>query len=473
MSESRHRPETSIQPAHASLGTAERPLRVAIVGSGPSGFYAAGDLLKRDLHVEAHVFERFPAPFGLVRFGVAPDHNKIRSVIKQYEKTASKDGFHFWGNVTVGRDIPPQELLSYFDAVIFAFGAETDRKLNIPGEDLPRSYTAKAFCAWYNGHPDYRDEAFDLTEPVAVVIGQGNVAMDVTRILAKPIEELRTTDMASHAAESLAESEVKEIHVVGRRGPAQAAFTPKEIKELGSIEGCDIVVDPADLELSETSRAELELEGKDAANRNMEILREFAEREPSGADRRIVLHFCKSPKEIRGTEGVEGVVFEKNELTGEPGAQKPRGTGETELRECNIFFRSIGYHGVPIEGVPFDDQRGIIPNEAGRIEPGLYAVGWIKRGPTGLIGTNKKDAEESVQTLLEDLPHLPPAPTPDDDALREDLAPRWVRPVSYEEWQKIDAAEIERGKAQGKPRDNFTRVEEMLAVLDAEPEHSK
>lgn len=448
------------------LGSDQRPLRVAIVGSGPSGFYAAEHLLKSDTAVDVHMFERLPAPFGLVRFGVAPDHGKIRNVIKTYEKTAARDGYHFWGNVTIGRDLRVDELHDWFDAVVYAFGAQTDRKLNIPGIELERSYTATAFCAWYNGHPDYRDCAFDLSQEVAVVIGQGNVAMDVVRILAKQADDLRSTDIATHAVDQLAESKVREIHCVGRRGPAQAAFTPKEIHELGEIPGCDIIVDPADLELNEASAQELELPDRSANQRNMETLREFAQRESTGAARKIVLHFFRSPTEIEGNGAVERVTLETNRLSGEAGAQKARGTGETEPLDCGVFFRSVGYHGEPIDGVPFDADRGVIPSDHGRVAIGDYAVGWIKRGPSGLIGTNKKGAEETVQRLLEDIPQMTPAPRRDDVALAAMLGERGVRVITYSDWKVIDAAEIARGEKAGKPRDNFVTVDEMIAVLD-------
>ena len=444
-----------------------RPLRVAIVGSGPAGFYAAEALLRSDTPVEVAVFEKFPVPYGLVRFGVAPDHAKIRNVIKTFEKTAKREGFSFWGNVPVGDAVGVDELKRFYDAVILAFGAQTDRRLHIPGEDLPRSYTATAFCAWYNGHPEYRDEVFDLTHPSVVVIGQGNVAIDVTRMLAKSPDALAETDIASHAHAQLAESRVRDIHIVGRRGPAQAKFTPKEIQELGEIADCDVIVDPADLELDEASAKELERDDAAQQNRNMRILRDFVERGRTGASRRIHIHFLKSPKALEGEDGVESVVLEKNRLEGEPGALKARGTGETERLEAQVLFRSVGYHGVPIPGIPFDEKRGVIPNEGGRVEKGLYATGWIKRGPSGLIGTNKKDSEETVEKVLADLPALAGCPEPSDDALRALLAERGVRPVSYEEWRRIDAAEVERGKAKGKPRENFTRVEQMLEAIES------
>jgi ferredoxin/flavodoxin---NADP+ reductase len=464
-------PDTAPQADSSTLGTQARPLRVAVIGSGPSGFYAADALLKSKTAVHVAIFERFPTPYGLVRFGVAPDHSKIRNVIKVYEKTAAHGEFSFWGNVTVGRDVTIAELRCYFDAVIFAFGSETDRRLGIPGEDLPRSYTATAFCAWYNGHPDYRECHFDLSRPVAVVIGQGNVAMDVSRILSKSARELRETDMASHAVQALSHSQVRDIYVIGRRGPAQAAFTPKEIGEMGEIEGCDVFINPRDLQLNEASLKELESPDASANQRNMQVLRDLAARKPTGAPRRLFIRFFQSPVEIRGEGGVEAIVLETNELFGEPGNQKARGTGRTEVLPCDIVFRSIGYRGVPLPGaqIPFDEKRCVIPNNRGRVEPGLYAVGWIKRGPSGLIGTNKKDSEESVERLLEDVPRLPGAAEPDNRALRQLLAGRGVRVVTFADWRRIDEAEVQRGQLLGKPRDNFTSIAEMLATLNGQP----
>jgi ferredoxin--NADP+ reductase len=308
------------------------------------------------------MFEQFPSPFGLVRFGVAPDHAKIRNVVRIYHQTAQHDDFRFFGNVSIGRDLNVDDLREHFDAVIFAFGAKSDRKLNIPGEDLDRSYTATEFCAWYNGHPQYRDHQFDLAHETAVVIGQGNVAMDVTRILAKDPDDLATTDIAAHAVEALRESQVRKVYCIGRRGPAQAKFTPKEIKELGEIDGCDVIVDPADVQLSAESEKSLDLPGHEANKRNMEILREFAQRKPRGTGKQIIMQFFLSPTEIRGDGGVGEVVLEKNRLVGEPGNQWAEGTGETRTLPCGVFFRSVGYRGVPIPGIPFDQKKGVIPN---------------------------------------------------------------------------------------------------------------
>jgi ferredoxin--NADP+ reductase len=300
------------------------------------------------------------------------------------------------------------------------------------------------------------------------VIGQGNVAMDVARILAMPVDDLQTTDMASHAVQTLRQSKVRQIHVVGRRGPAQAKFTPKEVSELGEIRDCDVVIDPGDLELSETDQAELALPDRKSNQRNMEILRQFAERPTGQASRRIVLRFMLSPVELRGEGGVRQAVFQKNQLVGEPGHQRAEGTGQTLTMDCQLFFRSVGYRGVRLPGVPFDDKRSVIPNDCGRVKgaQAMYCTGWIKRGASGLIGTNKADSQETVEQLLADAPQLTPASQRDNEALRRRLAERGVRAISFEDWKQIDAAEIERGRAQGKPRENFTTVDQMLAVLD-------
>ncbi len=454
------------------MARGDRPLRIAVVGSGPSGFYAAEALLAGDMPAEVDMFEALPAPFGLVRYGVAPDHPKIKNIIARYEKTAGLPGFAFIGNVEVGRDISVRELRRFYDAVVFASGAQTDRPLGVPGEDLPGSYTATEFVAWYNGHPDYRDRVFDLSHECAIVIGQGNVAMDVARILARTVDELRNTDIAAHALEVLAESKVREVRMVGRRGPVQAAFTPPELKELTELADCDLVVDPAELELNAASRAELEeLKWRDAI-KNYEMLREIAARAPAGRKRRLLIQFYRSPKELLGKDRLESVLIERNELTGEAGRQKARGTGATETVPCGVLFRSVGYRGVAIEGIPFDEKAGVFSNEEGRIVengkpvPGLYVVGWIKRGPSGIIGTNKPDSFETVKRLLADVPELPPCEEPSREALLKLLASRGVRVVSYDDWRRIDAAEVEKGRPQGKPREKFVLVKDMLEILE-------
>lgn len=455
----------------SALGTPERPLRVAVVGSGPSGFYAAAALLQSDKSVAVDMLERLPAPYGLVRYGVAPDHPKIKNVIKIYEKTAEKASFSFLGNVIVGKDVSVEELKLFYDVLVFSCGAERDRRLGIPGEDLPGSHTATEFVAWYNGHPDYCGRKFDLSQRVAVVIGQGNVAVDVCRILCKTIDELKNTDMAQHAVEALAQSKIEAVYMIGRRGPAQAAFTPVEIREFGELADCDPVVVPQDLELNAASRNELENPQNAKFKKNFDILQQFTSRGPGQKRKKFFIHFLRSPVAIQGGGRVEKVVLEKNQLVGEPGRQKAQGTGQKEEMACGLFFRSVGYHGVPIPGVPFDEEKGTMPNREGRIlngqtiVPGLYAVGWIKRGPTGVIGTNKPDSDETVKHIFEDMPVLPLCPRPDTRFLLELLKKKNVRAVSFPDWRKIDAAEINRGKVNGKPREKFVTVSEMLSVL--------
>jgi ferredoxin--NADP+ reductase len=455
-----------------TLGTPERPLRVAIIGSGPSGFYAADPILKSGLSCTVDMFDRLPTPFGLVRGGVAPDHPKIRTVVKVYEKIADNPDFRFFGNVTIGRDLLVEELRQHYDAVLFSCGAETDRRMGIPGEDLPGSYTATSFVAWYNGHPDYRDFQFDLSQEVAVVIGLGNVAMDVARILAKTVDELKETDIAQHALDALAESKIREIYVVGRRGAAQSAFTTPEIKEMGELEVCEPIVAPEELLLGQVSLQEEEQDRN--VKRNMDVLREYGARVPTGKPRRMIFKFLNSPVEVLGTDRVTGLRLEKNELSGDtPFEQKARGTGETWELPCGLVFRSIGYKGIAMPGVPFDERRGLFPNVEGRITengtvvPGLYAAGWIKRGPSGIIGTNKPDSLETAQHLLEDAATLCPCPTPSSEAVVALLASRGVQAVDWSDWRKIDAAEIAKGQAIGKPKERFTRVAEMLGVLSS------
>lgn len=455
----------------AKLGTKELPARVAIVGSGPSGFYAAGALFGADPEVLVDMYDRLPAPFGLVRYGVAPDHGKIKNVIKVYEKSASNPAFSFFGNVDIGKDIQVAELRKYYDAIIFASGAQSDRHLRIPGEDLPGSHSATEFVAWYNGHPDYVDWKFDLSCETAVVIGVGNTAVDVARILSKTADELKDTDIAEHALEVLAGSRVKDVHLIGRRGPAQAKFTPQELKELGEMGSCGLVLDGASLELNPESRAELDDPKNSEARKIYELLTGFAQKPPSSKPKRLLLHFLKSPIEFVGDERVNEVVLEWNRLTGEPGNQKSVGSGETERLDCGVVFRSVGYRGVAIPGVPFHEKWAIIPNEDGRVvddgKPiaGLYTAGWIKRGPLGLIGSNKPCSIETVKNLLADLPALEPCPNRDGQPLLDHLSRNGIRVIDYDTWKKIDAVEIDRGKAEGKPREKIVNVNDMFAAV--------
>jgi ferredoxin/flavodoxin---NADP+ reductase len=455
----------------SKLGTEQNPVRIAIVGSGPSGFYATEALFRSQPVVLVDMFERLPSPFGLVRSGVAPDHPKLKQPIQVYQRIADTPQFRFFGNVTVGRDISVGELQACYHAVVFTCGAETDRKLGVAGEDLPGSHTATEFVGWYNGHPDYRDRAFDLSHETAVVIGQGNVAVDVCRILSKTVDELKHTDIAEHALEALAESKIRSIYMIGRRGPAQAKFTHTELRELGELAECDPVVDPGDLELNPASRTELEDRSNRVQIKSYEVLKAFASRPPPTRRRRCYIQFLKSPIELKGEVKLECVVLMRNRLEGEPSHQVASETGETEELACGVLFRSIGYRGVPIAGVPFDQRRGVFPNRDGRIVEGertvsgLYTAGWIKRGPTGIIGTNREDSVATVNALLADLPSLEGAAKPGAEGVMTILQGRSVRVVGYADWQQIDAAEVKRGAAVDKPREKFTRVQEMLAVL--------
>jgi ferredoxin--NADP+ reductase len=451
------------------------PLTVAIVGSGPSGFYAAEALLKSGRAVRIDMFERLPAPFGLVRHGVAPDHAKLKEPIRIYDTIARAPAFRLLGNVTVGRDVSVEELRAAYHAVLFCSGAESDRRLGIPGEDLPGSHTATEFVGWYNGHPDYRDRLFDLGQEIAVIIGQGNVAIDVCRILAKTVDELKHTDIAEHALDCLAASRIREIHLVGRRGPAQAKFTTKEFRELGELADCEPVLDPAALELNPESLKELEDRNGAVAKKNLEVLKGFASRPPRATRRRVFLRFLLSPVELRGDGRVEQVVLERNRLEGPPFQQAARGTGERVPQPCGLLFRSIGYKGVAIPGVPFDPGRGVFPTREGRIVdaagvpiPGLYAAGWIKRGPTGIIGTNRADGVATVNALLADFggDGADLAPKPGAEGLPSLNGGRGPRVVSYADWLVIDRAEVARGAPKGKPREKFTSTAEMLALVD-------
>jgi ferredoxin/flavodoxin---NADP+ reductase len=459
-----------------SPGTPDRPLRVAIVGSGPSGFYAAGHLLKSkshpDVSVQVDVYDRLPTPWGLVRGGVAPDHPNIKAVSRVYEKTAAHPEFRFFGNVEYGTQLTHDDLHARYHAIIYAVGAQTDRRMGIPGEDLPGSWAATEFVAWYNGHPDYRDLEFDLSCERAVVVGNGNVAADVARMLALTREELAQTDVADHALDVLAESGIREIVVLGRRGPAQAAFTNPELLELGEMTDADVFVEPRDIEVDPLSRAWLESGAASSTQRkNVEILTGYAGRAPEGKRRRIVLRFLVSPLELLGTERVEGIRICRNELRDEGTGLRACSTDTIEELGCGIVFRSIGYRGTPVQGLPFDEASGTIPHEAGRIldEQGAqlrgdYVVGWIKRGPTGIIGTNKRDAQETVDELFEDLDagHLNEPADPSRDSLEELLAERAPDHVTYSGWEAIDAAEKAAGEPHGRPRVKLTRTEELL-----------
>jgi len=440
------------------------PLRVAVVGSGPAGFYAADALLKSEgPPVEVDLIDRLPTPWGLVRLGVAPDHENIKAVSRAFEKTAARPGFRFFGNVEVGSSVSHAELVELYDAVVYTVGAQTDRRLGIPGEDLPGSFAATEFVAWYNGHPDFQDREFDLSHERAVVVGNGNVAIDCARMLALTPEELAPTDTTHEATDAIARAGVREIVMLGRRGPVQAAFTPPELKELGELAGAEPVVDPADLRLDAASEAELEAD-RERARRNFELLEEYAARAPEGKPRRIVLRFLVSPVAILGEDRVEAVEIVRNELVTEGGRIVARPTGETEVVPAGIVLRSVGYKGVALPGVPFDERSGTIPNEGGRVAGAerTYVAGWIKRGPSGVIGTNKKDAAETVELLLADARLGRLAGASNSLLLGDLLEEKGVHFVEYAGWQAIDAAERAAGEPLGRPRVKLTEWTKLL-----------
>jgi ferredoxin--NADP+ reductase len=449
------------------------PLRVAVVGSGPAGFYAAGALLDAEVPFEVDMIERLPTPWGLVRLGVAPDHPKLKTVSRAFERIALKPGFRFFGNVEVGRDLTHQDLTQLYDAVIYAFGAQSDRRLGIPGEELPGSWSATELVAWYNGHPDFQELEFDLNVERAVVIGNGNVALDVARMLALTPEELAPTDTTDPAIEAIGASTISDIVVVGRRGPAQASWTTQELKELGELAGADVVVDPAELVLDPQSEASLEQDTN--SKRNMEVLRDFAAREPTGKPVTVRLRFLASPVAIHGDGRVESIDLVRNRLEEQDGRLVAVPTDEHETLDCGLVFRSVGHRGVGLTELPSEARRGTIRNELGRVVDTdgthvarSYCAGWIKRGPTGIIGTNKKDATETVAQLLDDVQagrvaHREEA-TP--DAVEALLAERDIRAVTYPGWTSIDELERAAGEKLGRPRVKLRTWDELLEAAE-------
>ncbi|MGB8388889.1 FAD-dependent oxidoreductase [Mycobacterium sp.] len=451
-----------------------RPYHVAIVGSGPSGFFAAASLLaaadaSEDIDVAVDVLEMLPTPWGLVRSGVAPDHPKIKSISKQFEQTAQDPRFRFFGNVEVGGHVLPGELAERYDAVIYAVGAQSDNPLNIPGEDLPDSISAVDFVGWYNAHPNFAQLATTLPAGRAVIVGNGNVALDVARILVTDPEALGITDIADHALESLRSRGVEEVVIIGRRGPLQTAFTTLELRELGELQGVDVIVDPAQLEgITDEDAAAV---GK-TTKQNIKILRDYASRAPRPGHRRIVLRFMTSPIEITGDGKVERIVLGRNELvTDSSGRVVAKDTGEREELPVQLIVRSVGYRGVPLSGLPFDDKTATIPNTGGRVEGtrNEYVVGWIKRGPTGVIGTNKKDSLDTVTTLMADLARAKAgglADFPEDhaDKLAEWLTSRQPKLVTSAHWEVIDRHERAAGEPHGRPRVKLPSLAELLRI---------
>lgn len=446
-----------------------RPLRVAIIGSGPSGMYAADALLGQEgIAVSVDIIDRLPSPFGLVRYGVAPDHLSIRSVRDTLDKVLDHPGVRFLGNVEVGRDLTLEQLREFYDAIVLTYGASRDRALGIPGENLSGSIAATDFVNWYTGHPDTDPDAFVdfLASSTSVaVIGVGNVAVDVTRVLSKAAGEIEHTDMPEHVFAALRASGVRDVHLVGRRGPAQATWTTKELRELGELEETQVLVaEGAGVDDIASQAAVAE---DKAVARNVKVIEEWSTRSDDGRERRIHLHFRCRPVEILGTDRVEGLVVETTILDD---AGQASGTGETHVIPVDGVIRSVGYRGTALEGIPFDDRRNVIPNRDGRVLdgdnalPGVYVAGWIKRGPTGIIGTNKKDAVQTIACLLEDAasPTAWSAVHPEPDAVDAALASASV--VSTQGWRRIDEAERALGATRGRERTTMHVRGDLLAA---------
>lgn len=442
-------------------------MRVAIIGSGPAGFYAAEALLRRkDATVDVDMFDRLPTPYGLVRGGVAPDHQKIKSVARVFASTASRPTFRFLGNVQLGRDVTVEDLRRHYHQIVYATGNETDRRLGIPGEGMPRCTPATVFVGWYNGHPDYRNATFDLSVPRVAVVGNGNVAVDVARVLLRTPAELERTDVAAYALEALRESRVREVFMLGRRGPAQAAFSPAEVQELGELQEADPVVDPADL-------AGLE-EGE--GGENVRILRGFAERTQHPGARKLHFRFLVSPTEVvaDAAGAVAGLLLERNRLEKRPdGTVAARGTGRIERLDVGMVLPAVGYAADRIPGVPYDEKARVVANEDGRVVdperrtavPNEYVVGWARSGPKGLIGEHKKASAQVVAHMIADGAGLDARPLPPREAIDALLRERGVRFVSFDDWRRLDEVEVARGARRGAPRDKLVDVASMLEIL--------
>ena len=464
----------------SEIGSTSQPLRVAIIGAGPAGFYVAEHLFKqKNLVIEVDMYDRLPTPFGLVRAGVAPDHQKIKSVVKIFDRAASNPGFRFFGFVELGKDVTVEDLRNHYHQIVYTTGAQTDRNLNIPGIDLRGSHAATSFVAWYNGHPDFRDREFDLSQESAAVIGIGNVAVDVARILCRTTDELAKTDIADYALDALANSNIREVHMLGRRGPAQGKFSPLELKELGELQDADTCVFPEEAKLDDLSASTLANASRGTV-RNVEIIEQFSMRNQSDKSKKLFIRFLVSPIELMGDANgrVRSMRLGHNELYAtEAGTLRPQLTDRVEDLPVGLVFRSIGYRGVPLPGVPFDNSWGVILNEKGRvIDPetkkpklGEYTAGWIKRGPTGVIGTNKPDAVETVKNMLDDLNSdsvlRPSAPGSGDvERLIKERQPQYF---SYEDWRRVDTSEIARGQALGRPRLKYTRIDDMIMLKNS------
>ncbi|TQR87071.1 pyridine nucleotide-disulfide oxidoreductase [Mycobacterium hodleri] len=440
-----------------------RRIRVAVIGAGPAGIYAADTLVNDYPGAQVDVFDRLPAPYGLVRYGVAPDHPRIKEIIKALRRVLSRDGIRFLGNVHYGTDVKLSDLRHFYDAVIFSTGARADRELDIPGVDLPGSYGAADFVSWYDGHPDVPRD-WPLTAKNVAVLGAGNVALDIARVLAKPADEQLTTEIPGNVYRGLALNQATDVHVFARRGPAQIKFTPMEFRELSHSPSIDVVVHPEGFEIDEASQAAI---GKSKSTKLVvDTLMRYLEKEPTGAPHRIHIHLCQAPVAILGTDRVEGLRTERTELIGDGTV---RGTGEFVDTPVEAVYRAVGYLSSHLADLPFDHGAGVVPHDKGRVldmdgvmMEGTYVTGWIKRGPIGLIGHTKSDAAETVTSLLADLPGTAPAEVSDPDAILAHLSGRGVDYTTWAEWEQLDAHEIALGAEQGRERVKVVPREDMI-----------
>ncbi|WP_320838627.1 NAD(P)-binding protein [Zhongshania sp.] len=447
--------------------TDNKMYKVAIVGSGPSGFYAAEALLKSELNIYVDVFERLPAPFGLVRYGVAPDHPKLKKPINIYETIAAHERFRLLANVEIGRDLAVEDLKKFYDVVIYSCGAQTDRKMDIVGEGIFGSYSSAEFVGWYNGHPDYYGRKFNLEGQSAVIIGQGNVAADLTRMLLKEEEDLSDTDICGYALSCLKNSNIKHVHVVGRRGPAQSKFGNNELRELGKLENVKVIINEHDLIINDATQRELNDRKNISAKKNVELFSAMTQQSEMDSDKFLHIHFYADPYEILGEERVSGIRFRKTELRGEAFAQYSQSLNEFFDIPCDLVFSSIGYKGKPVKNLPFDEVKGVIPNVQGRVDgvDGTFVTGWIKRGPSGTIGSNRACALETVALAEKDMHEgLTDCALRSADIL-DKLIYQGVRVLEFSDWKQIDGAEIIRGELVGKPREKFTTIKDMLSCI--------